>query len=125
MCDIKTEQPTKMIIKRKKKLVVKKTDDDLKKQLREKDEEIEKLKNEIEELKKMKTPKKREYKYVEERCCCGAKYNKTTRARHMKTKKHQDWVKANGGTDIIEGFKSKLHIKELPREEEGEEGVEG
>ena len=44
--------------------------------------------------KKAKAPP-REYKYVEETCYCGAKYNKSTRARHQKTKKHRKWVKAN------------------------------
>ena len=124
MCDFKTEQPTeqptKKIIKRKKKLVIVKTDsetenENLKKQMKEKDEEIEKLKKQIEEMKKKST---RPYKYVEEKCCCGARYNKATRARHLKTSKHIKWVRANGGTDIIEGFKTKLHIKELPRKEE-------
>ena len=119
---IKTEQPIKMIIK-KKKLVVKKTDSEtenetLKKQLKEKDEIIEAYKKQIEELKKKG---KRKYKYVEEKCCCGARYNKSARARHMRTKKHIKWVKVNGGTDIIEGFKSKLHLKELERQEESEE----
>jgi len=110
MCDIKS----------KKKFVIVKTyneseNETLKKQLREKDEEIEKLKKQIEEMNKKST---RPYKYVEEKCCCGARYNKATRARHMRTSKHIKWVRANGGTDIIEGFKTKLHIKELPREEE-------